>query len=268
MPAEKEIIFRKIPTKPYDLFKEGLIVLAILSAIVLILAGVFSSPDYPTLRAQDIAEIRPVAYLGTCANILAGNSSIQDYGPPYNPDTGNAQRIAGVAPADWFGVTIPLDPPRDFILKPLERASVLDNTLILPLSEYNQASSGRQQAWLTNYMSGLEQATLAGGVVQIPVGDYGPVYLLMDAMLRIGKAGLLEGALDSSARLPFEMDFTRSLLFFQDDVYAGVADSLDMLGDQWGVAHETGNYPGGPGRTPFCTRFHRCRPQTMPIFRR
>jgi hypothetical protein len=251
MSPEKEAYFRKIPTKPYDLIKEGLIVLAILTAIVLILAGVLSSPDYPTLRAQDVAEKQPVAYLSTCANILAGNISIQDYGPPYNSDTGNAQRIAGIAPADWFGVTIPLDPPQDFIIKPLERASLIDDTLILLLSEFKQATTEQQQAWLTNYMSGLEEATMAGSVVQIPVGEYGPVYLLMDAMLRIGKAGLLEGALESSARLPFELDFTRSLLFFQDDVYAGVADSLDMLGDQWGVSNETGNYPGAWWTWPY-----------------
>ena len=66
----------------------------------------------------------------------------------------------------------------------------------------------------------------------------------MNAMLALGKAGLLEGALESSARLPFTIDFTRSLLFFQDDVDTSVAESLNLTTEQWGVTNETGDYPG------------------------
>jgi hypothetical protein len=67
---------------------------------------------------------------------------------------------------------------------------------------------------------------------------------LMQGMLDLGRAGLLEGALDSGARAPFTMDFTRSLLFFQDDVDHSVAENLNMLGEQWGISNETGPYPG------------------------
>jgi hypothetical protein len=45
-------------------------------------------------------------------------------------------------------------------------------------------------------------------------------------------------------RLPYSLDFTRSLLYFQDDVYNNVAQKLDLTGTQWGISYETGNYPG------------------------
>lgn len=191
-----------------------------------------------------MAQRQPIAYLKTSANILAGNSSIQDYGPPYTPDTTNAQQLLWIALANWFGVTIPIDPRRDFILKPLARVAVLNKDVASALQAYESASPGQQQAWLQAYLAALDKATVASGQVQLLGGDYGPVATLMNGMLDLGRAGLLEGALESSARLPFTLDFTRSLLFFQDDVDLSVAKTLDMLSNQWGVSHETGPYPG------------------------
>jgi len=80
--------------------------------------------------------------------------------------------------------------------------------------------------------------------VVLRAGEYGPVALLMDGMLALGRAGLLEGALQSDARLPYTLDTTKALLFFQDDVDRSVADSLNMTGDEWGITHEAGGYPG------------------------
>jgi hypothetical protein len=80
--------------------------------------------------------------------------------------------------------------------------------------------------------------------VEVPPGKYGPVPTLLEGMLALGRAGLLEGALESNSRLPFTLDSTRSLLFFAGDVDASVAEKLDLKGDQWGLIHETGPYPG------------------------
>jgi hypothetical protein len=245
-----------IPTKPYDLLKEGLIMLGVIVVIVVVLASVLSSPDYPTVRAQDVANLQPIAYLQTSATILAGNSSIQHYGPPYTEDRDNAQHLFRQAPANWFGVQIPIDPIQDFIMKPLSRASVIDPNVTGAIDVYQSASTEQQQAWLSAYLAALNNATVVNGQVQIPSGDYGPVPTLMDSMLALGKAGLLEGALESNARLPFEYDFTRSLLFFQDDVDANVAEQLDLSSDQWGVIHETGNYPGAWWLFPYAFLYH------------
>ena len=245
-----------VPTKPYDLVREVLIILAVIAVIVIVLASVLGSPDYPTVRAQDVANLQPIAYLQTSATILAGNASIQSYGPPYTTDRENAQHLFRQAPANWFGVRDPIDPAQDFILKPLARVSILNGNVTDALNTYQSASTDQQQAWLSAYMAGLDNATVVDGQVQIPAGDYGPVSTLMDSMLALGKAGLLEGALDSNVRQPFEYDFTQSLLFFQDTVTASVAQKLDMTSDQWGILHETGNYPGAWWLFPFAFLYH------------
>ena len=131
------------------------------------------------------------------------------------------------------------------MLKPLTRVAQMNPDVASALQTYQAATASQQQAWLTAYLSALDTATVnADGQVTLPAGDYGPVETLMNGMLDLGRAGLLEGALESNARLPYSLDFTRSLLYFQDDVYNNVAHRLDMTGTQWGISHETGNYPG------------------------
>ncbi|MGD8584178.1 MAG: hypothetical protein PVJ75_02405 [Chloroflexota bacterium] len=233
-----------IPMKPYDMIREGLIVLVVVVLLAILLAAIFSSPDYPTVRAEDVAKIQPIAYLRTTANILAGNSEIQTYGPPYTDNSENAQAIFGLAPATWFGVSMPLNPREDFVLKPLGKIAILNKDLDAALQTYQAATAEQQQAWLKAYIDSLDTATVENDVVTITGGDYGPIPTLMRNMLDLGRAGLLEGALDDNAQLPYTLDFTRSLLYFQGDVDHSVAESLNMLGEQWGISHETGSYPG------------------------
>lgn len=235
---------RGVPMKPYDLLREGLIVFGFVAALVIVLAIVFGSPDYPTVRAQDVAQRQPIAYLRTGANILAGNSGIQGYGPPYTPDPGNAQQLLGVAPARWLGVTTRIDPPEDLVLAPLQRLAQLNEGVAEAVRSYRAAPASRRQSWAQAYLAALDGATVNAGTVSMPEGDFGPVGVMLTGLLNLGRAGLLEGALESGARLPYTLDFTRSLLFFQDDVDQSVAHSLDMTGGQWGISHETGPYPG------------------------
>ena len=244
MSRRSEAYLQDISTKPYDLLREGLILLFVWAIVIGGLAAVFGAPDYPAVRGEDVAQRQPLVFLKTSANILAGNSSLQGYGPPYSPETGNAQRVFGVAPAAWAGVTNPIDPPRDLILHPLARVAILNPAVADALRTYEAATTAQQQMWLKAYLAALDQAMVAGGQVQLPAGINGPVPALMTGMRDLGRAGLLEGALANSARVPFTFDFTRALLFFQDDVDHSVAKSLDMLGGLWGISHETGPYPG------------------------
>jgi hypothetical protein len=256
MTKRSENYFKDIPTKPYDLLKEGLIFLCIIIVIVVVLSAVTGAPDYPTVRGEDVARIQPVAYLKTCATILAGNSSIQDYGPPYTSDLANAQKLFGIDPQNWFGEKIPLDPRNDFIIRPLERTAEINPQLSGALAAYKSAPPEQQGRGVSAYLEALDDAIVTNAGVNIPSGDYGPVSDMMNGMLSLGRSGLLEGALESSARLPFDTDFTRSLLFFQDNIDASVAETLDMTSDQWGVAHETGNYPGAWWLWPFAFWYH------------
>ena len=261
MSESSEAYLHGIPTKPYDLLREGLVLFVFWTVVIVILAVLLGSPDYPAVRGEDVAQRQPLAFLKTGANILAGNSSLQGYGPPYSPDTGNAQRFLGVAPADWAGVSRAIDPPRDFILQPLARVAILKPTVGDALRTYQAAAPSQQQTWLKAYLAALDKATVVGGQIQLPPGEYGPVPSLMAGLLDLGRAGLLEGALTDAARLPFTLDFTRPLLFFQDDVDHSVADSLEMLGGSWGISHETGPYPGAWWLWPY-TFFYQIPPMS------
>ena len=252
---------QNIPMKPYDLLREGLIVLTVVIILVVVLAAFLSSPDYPPVRARDVAQRQPLAFLSTSANILAGNSGMQDYGPPYSSDNQNSQEFLGIRPATLLGVTNPINPPADFIIKPLQSAAVLNPDVAQALQTYQAASSDQQQSWANAYLDALQKATVVNGQVNLPSGDYGPVATMMNGMLELGKAGLLEGALTSNDRTPFNIDFTRSLLFFQDDVDHAVADKLDMLGGLWGISHETGHYPGAWWLWPY-TFFYQVPPMS------
>ncbi|MEJ2707928.1 MAG: hypothetical protein P8074_09990 [Anaerolineales bacterium] len=262
MSKRSEENLRGIPMKPYDLLREGLIVLGILTVLVVILALFVGSPDYPTVRGEDVAKRQPVAFLKTSATILAGQSDLQNYGPPYTADMGNAQELFGLRPATWFGVTIPVDARQDLILEPLQRVAVMNPEVDQALQDFQAASQQQQDDWTTAYLSALDNAAVENGQVKVPQGDYGPVPTLMNGMLILGRAGLLEGALESGPQLPYTVNFTRSLLFFEGDVDSSVADTLDMTGEQWGVSHETGPYPGAWWLWPY-TFFYQIPPMSI-----
>ncbi|HVC19193.1 MAG TPA: hypothetical protein VNE16_03880 [Vicinamibacterales bacterium] len=243
MTPRGEAYYRGVPFKPYDLVREALMVFGLVALLVTALAVVFQSPDDPALRAEDVARRQPIAYLETAAGLLAGRSGLQHYGPPYTADAAGAQEVLGVAPARLFGVTIPIH-ARQLVLGPLARAAILDPALAAPLAQYRRATPAARSAWATAYLAALAQATVVNGEVRLPPGAYGPVEPMMAGMLALGRAGLLEGALDGGRRVPYTLDFTRALLFFQGPVDHAVARRLDMLGSQWGISHETGPYPG------------------------
>ncbi|HUZ18808.1 MAG TPA: hypothetical protein VMV68_10495 [Spirochaetia bacterium] len=245
MSVQSEKYLRGVPTKPYDLLREGLIVLAIVAVIVIVLAILAGSPDYPTITAGEVATKQPVAFLQLCTDYLSGNSDLQTYGPPYTNNPENAQTILGfVSPAKWFGVTIPVDAKKDFILTPLAKVAKIDPTVGSALAAFEQASASQQAAWTKNFGDALDKATTNGSQVVMPQGDYGPVETMMVGMLHLGQAGLVEGALADSSLLPYSLDNTKALLFMEGDLEENVAGQLDMQGGQWGIGHETGNYPG------------------------
>jgi hypothetical protein len=242
--VRSEQTLRGIPTKPYDLLLEGVLVLGLVSVLVVVLAALFGSPDYPTVRASDVARVQPLALVRTAARMLAGQSDLNGYGPPYTTDRAGAQRVLGVAPANWFGVSDPIRPARDLVLAPLQRASALDPSLVAPLKAFEAAGAGQQHAWARAYLKALGKASVSGGRIVVPSGAYGPVPELMNGMLELGRSGLLAGALEASGRQPYALNPTRALLFFQGPVDHAVAGSLNMRGDSWGISHETGPYPG------------------------
>ena len=249
---------RGVPMKHYDLLREGIFVFVVVAIVAIVLAAVYGSPDYPTITAQSVAEKQPIAFLKTTTGILLGNdlSAVADYGPPYTKDSSAAQHLGPVAPANWLGVTRPIDPAQDFVLGPLGRVAKINWLYAAPLKEFKAASPAQQRTWVANYDKALGTATVSGGQVQVPPGDYGPVAPLMTAMLSLGQSGMLEGALaaeQSGSYYPYSFDFTRQLLYFANaSPYMDTATHLVQQGNpQWGIVHETGRYPGAWWLAPY-----------------
>ncbi|AWB10337.1 hypothetical protein TDSAC_0984 [Thermodesulfobium acidiphilum] len=246
MSLKSDEYLKNVPLKSYDLIKEGLAVFISIAIIIFALALIFGSPDYPPVTAKQIAKYETISYLKTFINILEGKSSISDYGPPYDSDTSQSQNFFGIKPSVILGVTTPINPIDDFIINPLEKIAIFDNNLKSSLEEYKNATNEQKLKWVKSYDKALENAKIENNNVIIPNGDYGPIKTMMNSLFKLGLSGLLEGSIVSS-NSPYDfynMNFTKPLLLFQGKVYHSVAKQLDMLGEDWGISNETGNYPG------------------------
>jgi len=256
MSRKSDEYLRGVPMKSYDLVREGLIALAFVAALAIALAIAFKSPDAPTVRGEDVAKNHPLDYLKTAADLLSGESALESYGPPYTKDKENIQRIFGPGPAAILGVTLPIDAEKDLVIAPLERVAVLNKDVAAALAVWKAASDDKQKAWTKAYSDALDKAEEAKGLVKVPAGDFGPVAVMMTGMLDLGRAGLLEGALTSGETLPYTLDNTKAMLFFQEDVDQSVADGYDMKGTQWGSPTKSAICPdpGGFGPMRYGTR--------------
>ena len=127
------------PTRPYDLVKEFVIALAVVSLLTVILAAVFSSPDERAVSLKTWATAAPGDVVATAAGELAGTTTSATYGPPYN-SASTGQKLGPLSLQKWAGVRQPLDSANDLVVKPLE--TVRGNLpLKLALAVWRTASS-------------------------------------------------------------------------------------------------------------------------------
>jgi hypothetical protein len=232
------------PTRRYDILKEGTIASVIVLILVVFLASLLSSPDVPPVTVSSWAKAAPADFLGTADNELTGNTLTAGYGPPYNTN-GTPQKIL-VAPANWFGVTQPIDAAQTFVLKPLAAVAPTNPALTAALATYNAASATQQNTWATNYGKALTKVTFPGGTPVVPPANDGPVPVLLANELALARSGAIDA--DLIAQHPFYgTDYTLPLMFLNDGMYySGLAQSMNLTGSQWGVMNETGSYPGQP----------------------
>jgi hypothetical protein len=244
MLARKKLYYRGVPTAPYDLVKEFLVALAVVTGLVVLLAVFLSSPDEPPLTIKQIAQQDPAGYLQTSISELNGTSGIAMYGPPYNDGSNSVQYINNFSPQRWAGIHIPVNTAQDYVLGPLSQVSPTDPALASALTEYNHAPAAQQGKWTDAYTTALNKATVQGAKVTVPSCDCGPVTLMMSRMLQLGQGGAMDGQLLTTNRY-YQTDYTRPLLFLADSgAVAAHAEQFHLLGTQWGVMNETGNYPG------------------------
>src|SRR4051794_1074767 len=230
------------PTRSYDLVKEFVIALALITGLSLVLAGIFSSPDDKAITMSGWAKADPSDAVATAAGELAGTTTSATYGAPYN-HASEGQSVLGLKLQKWGGVGIPVN-SADLVLQPLRDQSG-DPGTTRDLAAWDALPVPLQVAAATAYSAALAAAP-DGAPAQVAPGHYGPVPALTQDFLRVAASGGLEGSLTSSGSF-YGGDQTRSMLLLSDGAYledAAVADHLG--GDQWGMMNEVGNYPGQP----------------------
>jgi hypothetical protein len=230
------------PTRSYDVVKEFAVALAVVAALSLILAAVFSSPDDPSITMSSWAKADPADVVATATGELAGTTTSATYGAPYN-HASPGQTVLHIPLQRWGGTGLSLS-SADLVLQPLRDVSG-DSSLTAALDQWQAMSPTEQTAAATAYADALTAAP-GGDPAQVASGSYGPVPDLTTAFLRLAGSGGLEGALTSSGTF-YGGDQTRAMLLLSDGAYLedrAVAEHLG--GDQWGMMNEVGNYPGQP----------------------
>ncbi len=232
------------PTKRYDILKEGTIASLVVLVLTVALAGLLSSPDEPPVTVQSWAQVAPADFLATAAAELDGTSETATYGPPYN--TNGTPQSELFAPADWFGVTQPIDAAQTFVLSPLSKSAPADRQLATALAAYDAAPAALRQRWAASYATALAKVRFANGSPVVPPANDGPVPVMLATELTLARSGAIDT--DLLAQRPFYgTDFTKPLLFIEDGQYiANLAAAQNLTGSQWGVMNETGSYPGQP----------------------
>ncbi len=232
------------PTREYDLAKEFVVALVVVAVLTAALAALFSSPDVKQITIASWANGAPGDFLLTGAAELDGASASAGYGPPYTSDTSAAQKIGPLAPQNWPGVTHPIDTVTDFVVKPLSGVPG-DPALTAALGAFKGATPAQRLTWAGAYDKALQKAP-GNDPAKVAAADYGPVPVMLAALLKMAQSGGLDGALLSQGQF-FQTDYTMPVLFIADGTFledAAVAQHLG--GDQWGMMNETGAYPGQP----------------------
>jgi hypothetical protein len=246
MSASKKAYYQGVRFAPYDLVREFIVALAVVSVLVVILAFALSSPDEPPLTLKSVAQQTPQIYAATSIAMLDGTGAITGYGPPYNNGSGSVQSIGPLSIQKLFGVRIPINTAQDYVLGPLAKAAVTDAAAKSALAAFNSAGPKQQAAWESAYETAIQSPKVkqVGSTLILPsCSGCGPVAPMMATLLRLGQSGAMDGLLLTSNQF-YQTDYTRPLLFMQNDAVANHAAQFNLLSSTWGVMNETGNYPG------------------------
>ena len=228
--------------REYDLLKEFVIALLVVSLLTAVFAAVFSSPDEPQLTLSTWSRATPTDFVATAATELDGTSGSATYGAPYNRTADAAQKLGPVSLQNLAGVTQPIDAAADFVVRPLT-AVAGDAALQSALAQWRGASAPQQQTWAADYDAALQKAP-DNDPAKVAAGGFGPVPLMLTRLLSLAQGGGLDGALLLQGNF-YGTDYTKPLLFLADGTYLGDrGDAQHLAGEQWGMMNETGNYPG------------------------
>jgi hypothetical protein len=229
----------------YDLVKEATIALVAVTLLTVAFSVIFSSPDVKPVTVSSWAANAPQDFLTTALSELDGTSGVATYGPPYTHVPGAGQNIIGhISIQRAIGVQIPINTANAFVLDPLSIPAQSNPKLAAALAAYRHATPQQKRAWTDAFGKALANARYLPGSIALTPQSYGPVLVLMDNLYVMARSGGLDGALISTDRF-YQTNFTKSLLFLSDGAYLeDLASRQNLLGSQWGMMNETGNYPG------------------------
>lgn len=227
-------------TRRYDLIKEGVAALVIITIAVVALSTLFGSPDDKQITFKQWAVAAPTDFYATTVQELAGSSGTGGYGAPYNTAS-DGVNLGPLHLAKIMGVTHPVDTVNDFVITPLTTV-VNSGSVADALKQWQSSDSKTQAAWATNYDNALTKVNQ--DATKVPAGNYGPVPQLATGLLSMAQAGSLDGALLSQGNY-FQSDYTKQTLFLGDGSYFNDQSTASNLqGSTWGMMNETGRYPG------------------------
>jgi hypothetical protein len=245
-------------TRRYDILKEGTVAIVIATCLVLVMAGLLSSPDVPSVSIKTWATVDQVGFVNTAATELDGTGGAAAYGPPYNNGTGSVQQVGPVNWQKLAGITQPINAAKLFVLDPLAVQAKSSPAVAAALAAYTSAPASQQQKWAAAYDSatapGANKVPFNGGALNLPAA--GPVPTMMAGELLMARSGALDTDLLAQRQF-YGTDFTKPLLFIADGGYYNtLATNMHLTGDQWGVMNETGSYPGQPWLWLFQMWYH------------
>jgi len=228
------------PMRKYDIIKEGTVAIVIVSLLVGVLSLVFGSPDEPALTFRGWAQSNPDNFVATAVSELAGTSESAGYGAPYN-HASDGLHIGPLYLQKWAGVTEPVDSANDFVITPLTNQAEPE-AVSTALSTWKSASADQQLAWATAYDTAINDAGQV--LADVKTGDYGPVPVLAQALLKMASTGSLDSELAAGSQF-YAVNNTKQVLFIGDGAYLDDMATQRMLqGNTWGMMNEPNRYPG------------------------
>jgi hypothetical protein len=235
------------PVRRYDIVKEFVIALVVVSVLATILAAAFSSPDEQALTFKGWGATAADNLYATTVGELAGSTESAGYGPPYN-DAGEGIAVGPLKPQKWMGVRIPVDPANDFVITPLKSQEQPD-AVATALQAWEAATPEQRQAWAAALDEAIQATADADGAVhpdQVAAGDYGPVPDLATGLVAMATSGALDGAMLSRGGF-YSSDATQQILFLGDGSYLDdAATAQNLQGNTWGMMNGVNSYPGQP----------------------